>query len=72
MPDALSKTIPIWCAVWNRVLFPEQTMHHNLQTDKRCVSESEHRRIEARLDHFVALAQVRRAPDIASVETDHA
>lgn len=53
MPDALSKTVPIWCAVWNRVLFPEVLEAHTLHTPPHCVSPSEHAQIEQRLDGFV-------------------
>jgi tRNA A64-2'-O-ribosylphosphate transferase len=54
MPDALSKTVPIWCAVWNRVLFPERVEAHTLHTPAQCVSPSEHSQIEKRLDDFVS------------------
>lgn len=53
MPDALSKTIPIWICVLNRLLFPEQTTYHELSTPADVVSESEHSQIEARLPSFV-------------------
>ena len=53
MPDALSKTVPIWCAVINRLLFEE--VHENLilSTPKDVVSASEHVQIQALLDGFV-------------------
>jgi tRNA A64-2'-O-ribosylphosphate transferase len=54
MPDALSKTVPIWCAVWNRVLFPDKEESHTLYTPPQCVSPSEHSQIERRLDGFVS------------------
>lgn len=54
MPDALSKTVPIWCAVWNRVLFPENLEAQALHTPPQCVSSSEHSQIERRLDSFVS------------------
>ncbi|KAK8246769.1 tRNA A64-2'-O-ribosylphosphate transferase [Phyllosticta capitalensis] len=57
MPDALSKTIPTWCAVWNRLLFPDDPKAHQLYTPRQSVSESEHSQIAARLDSFVHLAQ---------------
>ncbi|KAK8171478.1 tRNA '-O-ribosylphosphate transferase [Phyllosticta citrichinensis] len=57
MPDALSKTIPTWCAVWNRLLFPHNPEAHQLYTPRQSVSESEHSQIAARLDSFVELAQ---------------
>lgn len=52
MPDALSKTVPIWCCVLNRMLFPEYEVH-SLHTPPQSVSASEHSQIEARLDGFV-------------------
>lgn len=52
MPDALSKTVPIWCCVLNRMLFPEYGVH-SLHTPPQSVSASEHSQIEARLDGFV-------------------
>ncbi|KAK8179691.1 tRNA A64-2'-O-ribosylphosphate transferase [Phyllosticta citribraziliensis] len=57
MPDALSKTIPTWCAVWNRLLFPHSPEAHQLYTPRQSVSDSEHSQIAARLDSFVELAQ---------------
>ncbi|KAK7612967.1 tRNA A64-2'-O-ribosylphosphate transferase [Phyllosticta paracitricarpa] len=57
MPDALSKTIPAWCAVWNRLLFPSNPEAHQLFTPRQSVSESEHSQIAARLDSFVELAR---------------
>ncbi|KAF2810948.1 uncharacterized protein BDZ99DRAFT_561609 [Mytilinidion resinicola] len=56
MPDALLKTVPIWCCVLNRVLFPELTAHA-LYTPRQSISESEHSQIEARLDGFVQQLQ---------------
>lgn len=53
MSDALSKTIPIWCAVINRVLFPELKEAHKLCTPPRCISESEHDQIEQLIPEFV-------------------
>ena len=58
MPDALSKTIPIWCAVLNRLLFEDDLDMQNLQTPKWAVGASEHAQIEARLDDFVQGAKV--------------
>jgi len=52
MPDALMKTVPIWCAVFNRVLFPENEEAGRLYTPPKCVSRSEHSQIEKRLDGF--------------------
>ena len=53
MPDALSKTVPIWCAVMNRILFPDLRDAHSLYTPPRVVGLSEHAQIEDRLDGFV-------------------
>jgi tRNA A64-2'-O-ribosylphosphate transferase len=53
MPDSLSKTIPIWCAVFNRVLFPSNPSSHSLHVPSDLVSESEKSQIEARIDGFV-------------------
>ena len=53
MPDALSKTIPIWCAVINRLLFGDLPESHHLSTPKEVVSASEHAHIEALLHKFV-------------------
>ncbi|KAI0600384.1 tRNA A64-2'-O-ribosylphosphate transferase [Biscogniauxia sp. FL1348] len=66
MPDALSKTLPIWCCVVNRVLFPElgigergeggeeEVDYHALFTPPTVVSPSEHAQIEARIPAHVA------------------
>ncbi|KAH6686348.1 initiator tRNA phosphoribosyl transferase [Plectosphaerella plurivora] len=55
MPDALSKTIPIWCAVLNRALFPSHTPgpRHALHTPPQVVSPSEHAQIAALLPKFL-------------------
>ena len=58
MPDALSKTIPIWCAVMNRLLFPEINASHALHTPANVVGDSEHIQIEAKLDGFVTEIKV--------------
>ncbi|KAF2819096.1 hypothetical protein CC86DRAFT_146569 [Ophiobolus disseminans] len=49
MPDALSKTIPIWCCVINRAVFGTEGLH----TPPQAVSESEHTQINARIDGCV-------------------
>ena len=59
MPDALSKTVPVWCAVLNRLLFEDQPECHELHTPACAVSRSEHTQIEARLLQFVQDAEVR-------------
>lgn len=52
-PDALRRTVPIWCAVWNRVLFPEliDTGVTNFQECNLDISEVV--QIERRLPQFV-------------------
>lgn len=52
MPDALSKTIPIWCSVINRVLFPGKPQCHDLHAPPQVVSSSEHAQITALLPSF--------------------
>ncbi|KAL2023908.1 hypothetical protein VTK56DRAFT_685 [Thermocarpiscus australiensis] len=54
MPDALSKTVPTWCSVLNRVLFPEDVASHALFVPPNAVSDSEASQIEALLPDFVA------------------
>lgn len=53
MPDALSKTIPIWCSVLNRALFPNAVEFHELYTPPQVVSSSEHAQIAASLEGFL-------------------
>lgn len=61
IPDALSKTIPIWCAVINRAMlcvFPGITSISGGQWDTKlytppgAVSSQEHHQIELRLDEW--------------------
>jgi tRNA A64-2'-O-ribosylphosphate transferase len=54
MPDALMKTVPIWCAVFNRLLFAGDVEAGQLYTPSKCVSRSEHAQIEQQLDGFVS------------------
>lgn len=54
MPDALSKTIPIWCCVLNTYLFPANPEYHTLHTPPQVVSASEHAQIAALIPSFVA------------------
>jgi tRNA A64-2'-O-ribosylphosphate transferase len=58
MPDALSKTIPIWCAVMNRALFPSKSAFHAVQFPPNYLGASEESEIEKRIDSFVALLRV--------------
>ncbi|KAJ5104876.1 hypothetical protein NUU61_002223 [Penicillium alfredii] len=53
MPDALSKTIPIWCAVLNRALFPSETAYHAVKLPPKYLGESEESQIANRIDGFV-------------------
>ncbi|KAB5563269.1 tRNA A64-2'-O-ribosylphosphate transferase [Coniochaeta sp. 2T2.1] len=53
MPDALSKTVPVWCCVMNRVLWPERKEWHGLRVPRGVVGGSERSQIEARLEGFV-------------------
>ncbi|KAG2175394.1 hypothetical protein INT43_001041 [Umbelopsis isabellina] len=56
LPDALSKTIPIWCAVINRVISKSQCCASNwdsaLYTLPSIISLSEHAQIEVLIDSF--------------------
>ncbi len=59
MPDALSKTVPIWCAVINRatkIRYPDvpYSWDVKLYTPPHVVSTQEHRAIELRLDEWAA------------------
>jgi tRNA A64-2'-O-ribosylphosphate transferase len=58
IPDAFSKTVPIWCAVINRAIagvspstIPED-WDIALYTPPQVVSAQEHAQIEARLDEW--------------------
>ncbi|KAK0614097.1 tRNA A64-2'-O-ribosylphosphate transferase [Immersiella caudata] len=53
MPDALSKTIPIWCCVLNRALFPDNSSLHTLFVPPNAVSNSEKSQMEARIPEFL-------------------
>ncbi|RMZ70983.1 hypothetical protein GMOD_00008658 [Pyrenophora seminiperda CCB06] len=57
MPDALSKTVPIWCCVINRAVFGgergEGEEEMGLFTPPQAVGESEHAQMEGRIDGFV-------------------
>ena len=60
MPDALSKTVPTWIAVMNRLLFPEPEDAHALCVLPQITSESERLQIECRLNDFVESLRVSR------------
>jgi tRNA A64-2'-O-ribosylphosphate transferase len=53
MPDALSKTVPIWCTVMNMTLFTNKTEYHGLHVPPQVISQSEKAQIEDRLPSFV-------------------
>ncbi|OQD80200.1 hypothetical protein PENANT_c038G01827 [Penicillium antarcticum] len=53
MPDALSKTIPIWSAVLNRALFPSETAYHAVPLPPNYLGASEEAQIESRIEGFV-------------------
>ncbi|KAF2457201.1 tRNA a64-2'-o-ribosylphosphate transferase [Lineolata rhizophorae] len=54
MPDALSKTVPIWCSVVNQALFPQRLDAAELYTPPQVVSRSEQSQIEGRLASFIS------------------
>ena len=68
MPDALSKTIPIWCAVLNAALFPDHPASHTLHTPPKVVPSSEHSQIAALLPTFISSLQSL-ALDLPSLRT---
>lgn len=53
MPDSLSKTVPVWCCVINRALFPELTDSHGLYVPPNVVSDSEKSQMLSRVPGFV-------------------
>lgn len=58
MPDALAKTVPIWCAIINRLIFDDHPAAQGLCTPNDLVGSSEHAQIQAKLDGFLADAKV--------------
>ncbi|KAL4249908.1 tRNA A64-2'-O-ribosylphosphate transferase [Abortiporus biennis] len=56
MPDALSKTVPVWCAVLNRAIKKLYNKSDEWNTKLYCppgvVSAQEHHRIESKLDEW--------------------
>lgn len=62
MPDAMSKTVPIWCSVLNRFLFSGQPQFHKLYTPPQVVSQSEHAQIAALLPSFLAALEALNIP----------
>ena len=59
MPDALAKTVPIWCAVMNRLLFEDDKIARRLFTPENVVGKSEHEQISLKIEGFVQDAKVR-------------
>ncbi|CBY00797.1 hypothetical protein LEMA_P019270.1 [Plenodomus lingam JN3] len=53
MPDALSKTVPIWCAVVNRAVFGEAVEEGRLYVPPSVVGESERVQMEGRIAGFL-------------------
>lgn len=55
LPDSFSKTVPIWCAVLNRLLFPEPewAAYHGFERCEAVVSASEVAQIKAKLPSLV-------------------
>lgn len=65
MPDALAKTVPIWCVVLNRLLFAGDKAGYDLHVPNDVVGPSERMQISAMLGGFVADARVISSPLIA-------
>lgn len=63
MPDALAKTVPIWCAVINRAVrlrhAKDDRWDTALYTSPAVVSPQEHAQIEAHLDGWAKALNVR-------------
>lgn len=59
MPDALLKTIPIWCAVISTIMAKRGffEVDNVLYTPRSMVSESEHNEIAKKMNHFVLEAE---------------
>lgn len=57
MPDALSKTIPVWCCVLNRAFFPNDPAAHQLYAPPQVVSKSEHAQMTNLIPQFVQAFQ---------------
>ncbi|KAF7957994.1 hypothetical protein EAE96_003561 [Botrytis aclada] len=62
MPDALSKTIPIWCCVLNRVFFPDISTAHKLYAPPQVVSDSEQAQMASLIPQFVQAFQTLHLP----------
>lgn len=59
MPDALLKTIPIWCAVISTIMAKRGffELENVLYTPRSMVSESEHNEIAKKINHFALEAE---------------
>lgn len=53
LPDAFTKTIPIWVAVFNRLLFPDAPATHAYSFVPELTSQSEVAQVEERLPRFL-------------------
>lgn len=63
MPDALSKTVPIWCAIWNALLFPSTPSDPiPIHLPPTTISASERAQITSRLPTFLAAARALNLP----------
>ena len=60
MPDALSKTVPIWCAVINQLLFGSDEVH----MPEDVVGPSERSQIQRKVGIWVAAGRVSRYPKL--------
>lgn len=66
MPDALSKTIPIWCTVLSLALFPSLSSCHELHVPPAVVSSSEASQMSSRLPSFLS-SLLSLQPDLPSL-----
>ncbi|KAF7954907.1 uncharacterized protein EAE97_000166 [Botrytis byssoidea] len=71
MPDALSKTIPIWCCVLNRVFFPDIPTAHKLYAPPQVVSDSEQAQMANLIPQFVQAFQTLNLPIASFREKFH-
>ena len=76
-PDALSKTVPLWCAVINTAMKTQYNLTHwdsSLYTTPKAVSRSEHSQIEARIAEFAVnlnASQVDLCPNVLVLRMYH-
>ncbi|KZM21868.1 transferase [Ascochyta rabiei] len=69
MPDALSKTVPLWCCVINRAVFRNSEYELDLFTPPTAVSESEHTQMERRVNGFVQQFLDICKPDVQALQS---